>query len=71
MKISFSQLMDKVPVPFFRQYNIFSGTNDWTEWNSILIDYLKGRFNYCDSQLISNYEKAFSEKVGISLSKIY
>jgi len=64
MKISFSQLMNKVPVPFFRRYNIFSGTNDWTEWNSILIDYLKGRFNYCDSQLISNYEKAFSEKVG-------
>jgi perosamine synthetase len=64
MKNTFSKLTDEVHVPLFRRYNTFSGTNDWTEWSSILSDYLKKNVDYCDSQLISNYEQKFAEKVG-------
>jgi len=62
MKNAFTKLMDEVPIPLFRRFNIFSGTNDWAEWRSILIDFLKGAIS--DSQLISSYEKNFAEKVG-------
>ena len=55
-------LIDEVPIPLFRRFNIFSGTNDWAEWRSILIDFLKGAIS--DSQLISSYEQEFSNTVG-------
>ena len=58
----FSRLIDEVPIPFFRSFNIFSGTNDWAEWRSILIDFLKGAIS--DSQLISTYEQEFANTVG-------
>ena len=63
MNNAFLKLIDEVPIPLFRRYNIYSGSNDWTEWNSILSDYLKGNFNYYDPQLIANYEQQFAEKV--------
>ena len=53
-----------MPIPFFRRYNIFSGTNDWAEWRSVLINYVKGSINDCDLQLILNYEKQFAQIVG-------
>ena len=58
----FSRLIDEVPIPLFRRFNIFSGTNDWAEWRSILIDFLKGAIS--DSQLISTYEQEFANTVG-------
>ena len=61
--IFIKQVVD-LPIPFLRRYNIFSGTNDWYEWCSVLSYYLKGKIKGQGSQLISSYEKNFAEKVG-------
>ena len=65
MNGNFSKIMNEVPIPLFRRYNIFTGTNNWSEWRSELKYYLKRKIpDVSDSKLISEYEKQFAERVG-------
>ena len=65
MKKAIQKLVNEMPVPFLKRYNIYSGSNYWSEWQSVLADYITNEFDYFDEDIISEYENAFAEKVGV------
>ena len=65
MKKVIRKLVDEMPIPFLKRYNIFSGSNYWSEWQAILADYITNKFDYFDEDIISEYERTFAEKVGV------
>ena len=58
------KLIDEMPIPFFKRYTIFSGSNSWLEWRAISKDYFSEGSNFFDENIISEYEQAFAKKVG-------
>ena len=65
MKKLIQKLIDEMPIPFLKRYSIFTGSNSWLEWKSLLADYIGNRVDHFEGIdidfLLEKIDKSFEQ----------